>query len=160
MPGGYLVTSNCRLQLTRKLEHLVFMLAVQSVQALPDWFCSQNSLIIFWNSLWKWLPNERQQYKLGLKLGLCLRLPPEQQVVKLLSALKSLNQLGGVWILFRSVENTKIRGKQCVDSNPYSLKWGTVHRLKSQMNWGKDLNAWCLRYWQMCLLLGPSRHTL
>ena len=46
-------------------------------------------------------------------------LPPDQRVVKVLSASKSLNKLCGVWILFRSVEDAKIEA--CSESIPTGI---------------------------------------
>ena len=60
--------------------------------------------IIFWSSLWKWLPDDRQ----GLKISnLDANLNSDQWVLKVLSALKSPNNL---WCLnsFRSDEKAKI----------------------------------------------------
>ena len=58
-------------------------------------------LIVFWNSLQKWLPDDRQGLELGLNFELCL-------LIKVLSALKSQNKLCGVWILFRFFQTVEI----------------------------------------------------
>ena len=85
--------------------------------------------IFFWNSLWEWLPDDRQGLDLGLKLEICSlsdchmtsltcrgpnldstwTLLSDQRIVKLLSAWNnSLHKLCGVWILFRSFEDADI----------------------------------------------------
>ena len=56
-------------------------------------------LIVFWNSLREWLPDDWQSLKLELKTW---TLPSDKRVVEVLSALKSRNHLCWVWILFKT----------------------------------------------------------
>ena len=58
--------------------------------------------IVFWNSLREWLPDGARTWTQTWTL------PPDQRIVKVLSAPKSQNKLCGVWIIFRSVENAEI----------------------------------------------------
>ena len=50
-------------------------------------------------------------------------LPPDQRVVKVLSALMSQNKVCGVWILFRSCQKRQNWGHRWDDINPHPPDW-------------------------------------
>ena len=96
-------------------------------QELGHWFCSQNLRLSSGIALKplgviaRWPAGPVQGFERGLKLG---TLQTDQRFVKVSSALKSLNKLCRVWIVFRSIENaiedscefTRLRKRACESS--------------------------------------------
>ena len=75
-------------------------------------------------------------------------LPPDQQIVKVWSALKSQNNLYGVWIHFRSVENTDL-GRNQTAFNFHSPRflpelWTTILLAKQQVFFCRSLGTYLL----------------
>ena len=97
---------------------LCLCLPVCPAQAVPErdpkssaFDLQSKTSIVFWNhslSLLEWLPNGLQGAQTWTQTW---TLPPDQRVVKVLSALKSQNKLCGVWIPFK--------GQLLVDINPH-----------------------------------------
>ena len=105
-----------RLQQTKKRS--LFVLAVRPAQAVQE-RCPKSLAIdfaiktfnclpiVFWNSLWEWWPDYLHGLEMRLKLKWTLQ--PDQRVVTVLSAQEPLKNLCGDWIVFRSVEGSKIK---------------------------------------------------
>ena len=83
-------------------------LCLSAPKELGHWLCSQNFRLSMAlgpaeGVIAKWLARAA-----GLNLNTNLNLPPDQRVVKVLSAPKSLNKQCGDWNCFRPVENAEI----------------------------------------------------
>ena len=138
---------SCPQQLLQPLKCLVFALALPSCPSIPllqptcvlpqehsHCFCIQNLLlpgITFWNSIWKWLPDDRQGLELGLKFELSSLTKSDQWVVKVLSRSETPNKRCGLCILLVSMSTPKFEAwaipkwKSCAQNiGKQAEKWG------------------------------------